>query len=136
MKNIYGDKALKKMRLYGIIRKVEEEKQVSDQRLFNSKRKVRDTTFITKVASDKGGATRKLAQPHGVSTKKIHATLHENVDLSKKVVQLDPKSSQRGDARSFGDGPRTQLSERALMVSEGTVERDKWPRGEVVFFYS
>jgi hypothetical protein len=141
------------MRLYGIIRKVKEEKHVSDQRLFNSKRKVRDKTFITKVASDKGGAIRKPAQPHGVSTKKIYATLHENLSLSKKSASWVPNLLNEEMQGLLGDGPmpfrgrrvilisrgkhtRAQLSERALMVSGGTVEGDKWPRGEVVFFYS
>jgi hypothetical protein len=39
------------MQLYEIIKKVKEGKPAADQRLFNSKRKVQDPTFIADVAA-------------------------------------------------------------------------------------
>jgi hypothetical protein len=51
VKKVYRDKALKKMQLYEIIRKVKEGKQAADQRIFNSKRRIRNPTFIADVAA-------------------------------------------------------------------------------------
>jgi hypothetical protein len=47
IKNIYSNKALKKMQLYKTVRKVKEGKLAADQSLFNGKRKVRNPGFIT-----------------------------------------------------------------------------------------
>jgi hypothetical protein len=91
VKNICGDKALKKMQLYKIIRKVKEGKLAANQRLSNGKRKVRDPTFVTdvtaKVASNRYVTIRKLAQTHGILTKMIHATLHGDLILPKNCAR-------------------------------------------------
>ncbi len=81
---------MKKTQLYEIIRKVKEGKPTANQRLFKSKRRIRDTTFvanvIAQVANDKRVTVCKLAQAHGVSTKTIQATLHEDLHLSKMLA--------------------------------------------------
>jgi hypothetical protein len=46
-----GNKALKKVQLYEIIQKVKEGKSAANQRLFNSRRKVRDPTLFTNVTT-------------------------------------------------------------------------------------
>ncbi len=88
VKKVYGDKALKKTQLYEIIRKVKEGKPAADQRLFNGKRRIRNPTFIAdvaaQVANDRRVTVRKLVEAHGMSTRTIHATLHDDLHLSKK----------------------------------------------------
>jgi hypothetical protein len=51
VKTVYGDKALKKMQLYEIIRKVKKGKPAADQRVFNGKRRICDPSFVTDVAA-------------------------------------------------------------------------------------
>jgi hypothetical protein len=48
VKSVFGDKALKKTQIYNIMKKVKEGKQAEDQRGFNTKRQVRNSSFITK----------------------------------------------------------------------------------------
>jgi hypothetical protein len=66
-------------------------KPAGDQRLFNRKRKVKDPTFFAdfaaEIASNNRVNIRKLAHAHGVSTKTIHTTLHEDLNLSKKSAR-------------------------------------------------
>jgi hypothetical protein len=73
------------MQLYEIIKKGTEGKFSSEQRPFNGKRKIWDLTFVTnvtaEVATDRHVTVPKLAQAHGVSTKTIHAILHEDLNL-------------------------------------------------------
>jgi hypothetical protein len=95
VKKVYRDKTLKKTQLYEIIRKGKEGKPVADQRIFNSKCRIRDPTFITdvaaQVANDRRVTVRKLVEAHGVSTRTIQATLHEDLHLSKKSARWVPK---------------------------------------------
>jgi histone-lysine N-methyltransferase SETMAR len=81
--------------LYEIIRKVKEWKPAADQRLFNGKRRIRYSTFIAdiavQVADDRRVTVRRLAEAHGVSTRTIHATLHDDLHLSKKSARWVPK---------------------------------------------
>jgi hypothetical protein len=95
VKKVCGDKALKKTQLYEIIRKVKEGKQAADHRLFNGKRRIRDPTFVAditaQVANDRRVTVRKLCEAHGVSTRIIHATLHDDLHLSKKSARWVPK---------------------------------------------
>jgi hypothetical protein len=83
------------MQMYKIIRKVKEWKPAADQRLFYGKRRIRNPIFIaydaTQVANDGHVTIRKLAETHGVSTKTIHTTLHEDLHLSKKSARWVPK---------------------------------------------
>jgi hypothetical protein len=85
VKKVYGDKAMKKTQLYEIIRKVKKGKPAANQRLFNGKRRIRDPTFIadiaTQVADDRRVTVQRLAEAHGVSTRTIHATLHDDLHL-------------------------------------------------------
>jgi hypothetical protein len=95
VKKVYGDKALKKTQLYEIIRKVKEGKPAADQRIFNGKRRIRDPTFVTdvaaQVANDRRVTVQRLPEAHGVSTRMIHATLHEDLHLSKNSTRWVPK---------------------------------------------
>jgi hypothetical protein len=43
------------------------------------------------VESDEHVSVKKLARTHGVSTKTIHATLHKDLNLSKKSARRVPK---------------------------------------------
>jgi hypothetical protein len=85
VKKVYGDKALKKTQLYEIIFKVKEGKPAADQRLFNDKCRIRDPTFIAdivaQVADHRRVTVRKLAEAHGMLTRTIHATLHDDLHL-------------------------------------------------------
>jgi soluble P-type ATPase len=91
VKKIYGDKVLKKTQLYEIIRKVKEGKPAADQRLFNCKCRIRDPTVIANIAAqvahDRRVTVRRLAEAYGVSTRTIHATLHDDLHLSKKSAR-------------------------------------------------
>jgi hypothetical protein len=91
VKNFYDDKALKKTQLYQVMRKVKEGKLAADQSLFSSKRNARDPTFMAnfaaKFTSDRRVTARKLVQASGVSTKTIHATLFEDLNMSKKSAR-------------------------------------------------
>ncbi len=99
VKKVYGDKALKKTPLYEIIRKVKEGKPAADQRLFNGKRRIGDPTFIAdiaaRVADDRRVTVRKLAEAHGVSTRTIHTTLHDDLhSLTCIYLDYSPKLAQ------------------------------------------
>jgi hypothetical protein len=87
VKKAYEDKALKK-RSCTRSRKVKKGKPAADQRIFNGKCRIRDPTFVTdfaaQVTNDRHVTVQKLAEAHGVSTRTIHATLHEDLHLSKK----------------------------------------------------
>jgi hypothetical protein len=50
IKPVHGDKDLTELQLYEIIKKVKEGKLAANQRLFNSKRKLQDLTFVADVA--------------------------------------------------------------------------------------
>jgi hypothetical protein len=67
----------------------------AEQGVFNGKRNLRNLTFVAnvvvEVASNRHVTIRKLAQAHGVSTKMIHATLNEDLNLSKKSARWVPK---------------------------------------------
>jgi hypothetical protein len=95
IKTVYGNQALKKTQLFEIIKEVKKGKPTANQGLCNGKRKVQDPTFIanvaTQVASDRCFTIPKLALAHGVSTKTIHATLHEDPHLSKESARWVPK---------------------------------------------
>jgi hypothetical protein len=86
---------LKKTQLGEIIHTVKEEKLAADQRIFNGKRRIRDPTFVADVeahvANDRRVTIRRLAEAHGVLTRMIHATLHEDLHLSKKSARKVPK---------------------------------------------
>ncbi len=84
-------------------------KPAGDQRLFNGKRKVKDPTFFAyftaEFASNNWVKIRKLAHALGVSTKAIHTTLHEDLNLSKKsarwVSRLLNKEMKKECVRTF-----------------------------------
>ncbi len=81
------------MHLYKIKRKGKEGKPAANQRLFNSKRKVRDLTVVADVAAEvtieRRVTIRKLAQAHCVLTKTIQATLHEHLTVL-EVFKMGP----------------------------------------------
>jgi hypothetical protein len=91
VKKVYGDKALKRTQIYDIMKKVKEGKTAADQRGFITKRRFRNSAFVTditaEVESDSRVTVRKLARIHGVLTRTIHATLHVNLNLSKKSAR-------------------------------------------------
>ncbi len=90
---VYGKNSLKKTQIYGIIRAVKEGKDTVDQQQNNERRKVR--SFVTKIAVDveidRHTMIRKLAATHGMCTRTIQLTLHEDLDLSKKSARWVPK---------------------------------------------
>ncbi len=94
-KKVYGDKAWKRTQIYDIMKKVKEGKPAADQRGFNTKRRIRNSAFVADIASevesDRRVTVRKLARIHGVSTMTIHATLHDDLSLSKKSARWVPK---------------------------------------------
>jgi hypothetical protein len=51
VKMVYGDKALRKTQLCEIIQKVQEGKPAANQRIFKSKRRIRDPNFVADVAT-------------------------------------------------------------------------------------
>jgi hypothetical protein len=60
-------------------------KPAVNQKIFNGKRRICDPTFVAnvaaQVANDRHLTIQRLAEAHGVSTRMIHATLHEDVHL-------------------------------------------------------
>ncbi len=81
----YGDKSLKKTKIYAIIKNVKEGKLTTDQRKLNGRRKVRNPVFIADVAADIEKdwcvTMRKLALAHGLLKNTIHNTLHKHLNL-------------------------------------------------------
>jgi hypothetical protein len=77
------------------MKKVKEGKLAVDQRGFNTKRRIRNSAFVADIAaevkSDRRVTVRKLARVHGVLTRTIHATLHDDLNLSKKSARWVPK---------------------------------------------
>jgi hypothetical protein len=86
---------LKRTQIYDIMKKVKEGKPAAPQRGFNTKRRIRNLAFIADIAmeveSDRHVTVRKLVRVHGVSTRTIHATLHDDLNLSKKSARWVPK---------------------------------------------
>ncbi len=91
VKKVYVHKALKRTQIYDIMKKVKEGKPATDQRGFNTKRRIRNSAFVANIAaemeSDRHVTVRKLARIHGVSTRTIHATLHDGLNVSKKSAR-------------------------------------------------
>jgi hypothetical protein len=52
VKKEYGNKALKRIQIYDIMKKVKEGKPAADQRGFNSKRRIRNSAFIADIAME------------------------------------------------------------------------------------
>jgi hypothetical protein len=95
VKKVYGDKALKRTQIYDIMKTVKEGKPTADQRGFNTKRRIRNSAFVTDIAaeveSNRRVTVRKLARNHGMSTRTIHEMLHGDLNLSKKSAIWLPK---------------------------------------------
>jgi hypothetical protein len=77
------------------MKKVKEGKPTADQRGFNTKRRIRNSAFVANIAaeveSDRQVTVRKLSRIHGVSTRTIHETQHDDLNLSKKSALWLPK---------------------------------------------
>ncbi len=90
----YGDKALKKTAIYAIINKVKKGETTADQCHLNSKKTVRAPALIASVAAaiedDRRICIEALAMAHGTSVSTIHAVLHDDLGLEKKVCQVGP----------------------------------------------
>ncbi len=86
---------MKRTQIYDIMKKIKEGKPAADKRGFNTKKRIRNLAFIADIAaeveSDRRVTVRKLARIHGVLTRTIHATLHDDLNLSKKSARWVPK---------------------------------------------
>ncbi len=86
---------MKRTQIYDIMKKVKEGKPAADQRGFNTKRRIRNSAFVAgiaaKVESDRRVTVKRLTRIHGVSTRTIHATLLDDLNLSKKSARWVPK---------------------------------------------
>ncbi len=69
------------------MKKVKEGKPAADQRGLNTKRWIRNWAFVIEVERDRHVNVRKLARVHGMSTRTIYATLHDYLNLSKKLAR-------------------------------------------------
>jgi hypothetical protein len=82
METIYGDKAMKKITIYAILKKV---KGGKNQRHLNPKKTVRTASLIASVATaieeDCRQYIKSLAAVHGVSVYTIHSILHKDTGL-------------------------------------------------------
>ncbi len=56
----------------------------ANQRSLNAKASIADIT--TEVENDQWESVRKLAQAHDISTQTVHGTLHNDLQLSKKLA--------------------------------------------------
>jgi hypothetical protein len=54
VKKVYDDKALKRTQIYNIMKEVKEGKPATDQRGFNTKRRIRNSAFVADIAA-RGG---------------------------------------------------------------------------------
>ncbi len=90
----YGDKALKKMQIYEIMKIVKAGGEVGDKR-GGSREKARTAALIANIAADvqqDGRVTiRDRATAYGVSKDTIHKILTEDLGLSKKSARWVPK---------------------------------------------
>ncbi len=81
-KKVYGDKALKRTQMQTIVNKATEGKPVAvDQR-----------HLISPWSGDcRPETVKKLAQARGLLTKMVHATLHKDLKLAKKLARWVPR---------------------------------------------
>jgi hypothetical protein len=91
VQKVYGDKAFKRIQIYHIMKKVKEGKPAADERGFNTKRRIRNLSFIADIAAEVESDRRVTVRIHGMSTGTIHATLHDDLNLSKMSARWVPK---------------------------------------------
>jgi hypothetical protein len=96
VKKVDGNKALKRTKIYETIKKLKDKKPSADQMGLNWKRLVRNLAYVanvttpSKMDSDRCITVRKHTSGHSISTKAIHAAMHKDLNLSKKLARWVP----------------------------------------------
>jgi hypothetical protein len=95
VETVYGEKALKKMAIYAIIKKVKNGETTNDQRHLNGKKPVQVSALIASAAvainEDRQLSIEALATAQGMSVSIIHAILHQDLGHEKKSARWVPK---------------------------------------------
>ncbi len=93
--DVYGDKALKKMQIYEILKQVKMGKNTEDRRGFNKQKTKMTAGLIASVAAaipeDRRVSIQDLARAHGMSYGTISRILHSQLGLVKKSARWVPK---------------------------------------------